>query len=137
MGIYVQQQHFQESITFSGIWDNPITIICDILVNERLVTIHFPIISSAESTAGIIIADLPDWLDPIGSVTNKVIVVNDNTTDVAGRIRIASEGNSFPVTFGNVGLEIYPSTSNTSTFTGTGLGGFPRFDFTYILKNSR
>ena len=35
MGIYVQQQYFQESIEFTGIWANPITIVCDILINER------------------------------------------------------------------------------------------------------
>ena len=134
MGIYVQQQHFQEELEFNNIWANPLKVPVEILINERLVTIHFSTREAVQTiSAPNIIAYLPQYLEPIEGVTNFVMMVRDDTTQVFGHIRIAND-----VVPDRITAVIQKSTGlPNDPFSGSGLGGFPRFEVTYILKNTR
>lgn len=137
MGIYVQQQHFQEVIELSGIWSAPHKITIDILINERLCTIHFPGCVFPQTTSSIITAKLPSYLSPIKD--------NFDTTNATGGI-IRAENNGFIFGSYRIGMiapdgdliiRIGAGANETIPFSGTGNGGFYRFDVSYILNQTR
>jgi hypothetical protein len=134
MGIYVQQQHFQEEIEFTGIWAAPVKILVNILINEMLATLHFTECVFAATTSAIIVARLPSYLAPANTETNGVrdlLRVTDNGVLSVGGYRL------FSLPSGEVQVQVGTALNSTIPFSGTGQSGFSRFDMTYILEQTR